>query len=62
MKQTLLTIWLILFVLPCLADDYKPVQDCEDIIFDNPELKVEVSDWGLEFVSILTYVFQEIKY
>ncbi|MDA9735238.1 hypothetical protein N9V16_06985, partial [SAR116 cluster bacterium] len=51
-KYTVLTIFLILFSITVLANDYKPVQDCEDIIFDNPELKVEVSDWGLEFVSI----------
>ena len=51
MKQTLLTLCLILFALPSWGDDLKPVQDCEDIIFNNPELKVEVSDWELDIVS-----------
>ena len=51
MKQTLLIICLILFALPSWGDDLRPVQDCEDIILNNPELKVEVSDSDLEFMS-----------
>ena len=51
MKKTLSIIFLLLFALPSWGEDYKPVQDCEDIIFNNPELKVKVTDSDLEFMS-----------
>ena len=51
MKQILVILFLTVFTLPSWGNDLKPVQNCKDIIFNNPELKVEVSDWELEFVS-----------
>ena len=50
-KHTFLILSLILFAQSSWGEDYKPVQDCEDIIFNNPELKVEVTDSDLEFMS-----------
>ena len=51
MKKILVILFFTVFTLPSWSNDLKPVQNCKDIIFNNPELKVEVSDWELEFVS-----------
>ena len=54
MKKILLILFIILFTQPSWSNDYRGVENCKDIIFNSPELKVKVSDNDdLGWVSIL---------
>ena len=44
MKKILLILFINLFTQPCWSNDYRGVENCKDIIFNSPELKVKVSD------------------
>ena len=44
MKQILLILFIIVFTQSSWSNDYRGVENCKDIIFNSPELKVKVSD------------------